>query len=835
MKERVSCHIRNNKELYLAFFIPLGIVLAVCIARGIYPFGSECFLKIDLYHQYYPFMQQFADRLKEGSSLMYAWELGLGSDFIGLYAYYLASPINWLVFLWPKDYIIEFMTLVVILKIALCGFSFAYYLRNHFKTRSLSMVLFAVFYALSGFICAYDWNIMWLDGVWLAPLIVLGLERLVKEKKCALYYVTLALSIFSNYYISIMICIYLVLYYIVLMIERKGKGFWGISLRFALYSLLAGGTSAVLLLPEIAVLSASGSAGLGFPKYMQWYFNVIDELSRLCINVEAVPTTAHWPNIYCGSAVLLLVFLYILNRKISWKQKVMRILLIAFFLVSFANSILSFFWHGMDFPDGLPSRQTFLFAFLVLSVCFETVHQAKGNRMWHVPVALVPGLAILVLSALFADKERVTMESVVMTGVLLVAYALIYLFYIGKDVKFRYLGCVFAFILVIVEASVNFGATSFATTNRSSYLSEMKKSETLAERIEEQDDSFFRMDKHSRLTKNESSVGDYRSASIFSTMINIDVSSFYHDVGMEGGKNYYCYNGATPLTSAMLSVKYLLTDSPYEESPLRTLVDEEKGLYLYQNMYTLPLGFMISPDWEENWYDCFETSIETQNEMAYSLGATEPLFTEIETEVKTKDTIIHVTEDSYVVGYYWDKRGKTITADYGYKTREFTKCDHVYLLDLGWCEAGTDISLTSPDINVLQIQGEQLNIDTLNTVYRKLSEQTMELGSYTDTSVEGYIEVKEAGNLLLSIPAEKGWSIRVDGEEIEPDTFCDAFFSIPLSEGAHEISMTYRTLGLAVGAVASIFCVCVFLGITLGKWKSRKKKQLKAMESFDVV
>ena len=72
MKERVSRHIRNNKELYLAFFIPLGIVLAVCIARGIYPFGSECFLKIDLYHQYYPFMQQFADRLKEGSSLMYA-------------------------------------------------------------------------------------------------------------------------------------------------------------------------------------------------------------------------------------------------------------------------------------------------------------------------------------------------------------------------------------------------------------------------------------------------------------------------------------------------------------------------------------------------------------------------------------------------------------------------------------------------------------------------------------------------------------------------------------------------------------------------------------------
>lgn len=835
MKERINRHIKDNKELYLAFLLPLGIVLAVCLARGIYPFGNQCFLKIDLYHQYYPFMQQFADRLKDGDSLMYAWELGLGSDFIGLYAYYLASPMNWLVLLWPKDFIIEFMTLAVILKIALSGFTFAYYLRNHFKTRSLAVSLFAVFYALSGFVCAYNWNIMWMDGVWLTPLIVLGLERLVQEKKCALYYVALAVSIVSNYYISIMICIYLVLYYIVLMIEGKGQDFWKISMRFALYSLLAGGTGAVLILPEIAVLSISGSAGISLPQSMQWYFNVIDELSRMCINVEPVQTTDHWPNIYCGSAVLLLLFLYLLNRKISWKQKLSKMVFIVFFLISFSNNILTFFWHGMDFPDGLPSRQTFLFAFLVLSVCFEAVYQAKSSRIWHVPVALIPGAVILVLSALFADKARVTMMSVVLTGVLLLAYALIYLFYTGKDKTFRYLGCIFAFVLVVVEATVNFGTISLSTTTRSGYLSEMQKSEKLAGRVREQDGSFYRIDKFSRLTKNESSVGNYPSASIFSTMIHFGVSSFYHDVGMEGGKNYYCYNGATPLTSAMLSTKYLLTTSSYEESPLRALVDEENGLYLYQNLYTLPLGYMVPEGWEDSWYDSFETSVETQNEMAYSLGARQALFTDMETEVKSGETIIHVAEDSYVFGYYRDKRAKTITADYGYKTKEFTKCDHVYLLDLGWCEAGTDISLTSPDVSTLQVQGKQLNLDTLDTVYQKLSGQTMEIGNYTDTSVEGEIEVREAGNLIVSIPAEKGWTIWVDGEKIEPDTFCEAFFSIPLSEGTHEISMKYRTPGLCAGAVVSATCVLIFVAIMLGKRSMQKKKQVKDMESLPVM
>ncbi len=816
-----SGHLYRNKDLYLAFFVPFVIMAGMCIARGIYPFGNQCFLHIDMYHQYCPFTVEFLERLQEGKSLMYSWNLGLGSDFIGLYAYYLASPMNWLAFLCPKSLIIEFMTLLVLIKVSLCGFSFAYYLRNHFQTRSMSIVLFAVFYALSAFTCAYNYNIMWLDGVWLAPLIVLGLERLINEKKCGLYYVALAASIFSNYYISIMICIFLVLYYLILMAERRGKGFFSISARFAFYSLLAGGTSAVLLLPEMYVFSLSGSGGISFPKYVQWYFSALDELARSCISVEVVPTTGHWPNIYCGCAAILLIFLYMMNRNISWKKKIPRILFLAFFLVSFSNNILTFIWHGLAFPSGLPARQTFLYIFLLLTMCYETVHEAKGSRKLHVGAALLIGMGLMVLFALFADKERITMESIVMTAVLLGAYALIYLFYIGKDRNFYRLGCIFAFILVIVEAAVNLEATSVSTTNRDSYRMNLPKYEALMDRLNEQDDSFFRVDKQTRLTKNDSAMAGFRSATIFSSLMNIHVADWYRAVGMEGGKNYYCYNGASPLTSALLSVKYLMTNSALEESPLRTLVDSEKGMYLYENLYTLSLGFMV----DSEFIDCnnqeYEDSIDMQNEMVKSLGAAEPLFTEIETEVKTKATIIHVKEDSYVMGYYSDKRAKSITADYGYKTREFSKCDHVYLLDFGWCEAGTDITLTSPDINVLQVQGEQMNLESLNTAYRKLSERTMELGEFTDTSVEGYIEVEKAGNLLLSIPAEKGWSVYVDGEMIEPEAFCDAFISIPLEAGSYDISLKYRTPGLVPGAIVSVCCVGVFVGVW--GWKRRRR------------
>ena len=150
---------------------------------------------------------------------MYSWTIGLGADFVSLFAYYLASPLNWFILLCPKGYVIEFMSILMILRISLCGLTFAYYLKKHFHTNHPAIVVFGTAYALSAFMAAYAWNVMWTDCLVLAPLIILGVEQLVKEKKAALYYVTLATAILSNYYISIMICIFLVLYFLILLLE----------------------------------------------------------------------------------------------------------------------------------------------------------------------------------------------------------------------------------------------------------------------------------------------------------------------------------------------------------------------------------------------------------------------------------------------------------------------------------------------------------------------------------------------------------------------------------------------------------------------------------------
>ena len=87
-----------NKKRYiyfLSFFIPFSILIFTYIIRGVHPFGDRIYLARDMYHQYAPFFSELQSKLTKGESLIYSWNIGLGTNFMGLYAYYLSSPINW--------------------------------------------------------------------------------------------------------------------------------------------------------------------------------------------------------------------------------------------------------------------------------------------------------------------------------------------------------------------------------------------------------------------------------------------------------------------------------------------------------------------------------------------------------------------------------------------------------------------------------------------------------------------------------------------------------------------------------------------------------------------
>lgn len=826
----------------VAFGLPFLICVIICIGNGVYPFGDNCILHIDMYHQYCPFFTEFLNKLQTGGSLQYSWNLGLGSDFVSLYAYYLASPLNFLILLCPKSHVIEFMTLLIILKISASGLTFFLYIRHHYKligkdgrmhkNQMIPALVFSTAYALSGFVAAYSWDIMWMDCIALFPLIMIGLERLVQEKKAGLYYITLALCIFCNYYISIMICIFLVFAFALLFFsQKKGKG--GAILRFGWYSLLAGASSAILLLPEIAVLSVSGSAEGGFPKTAEFYFNILAELGRGAAVTSVYTGNDHWPNLYAGAFSLFLVWIYVLNRRISWKEKAPRIAMLVFFLVSFAENQLDYIWHGMHFPQALPGRQSFLYSFVLLSMGFAAVRKRKGTRIWHIAVAAIVSMALLLVAGWYGDETVTEPVSLVITALFICVYAVAFVLTKITGKKKRQVFTEFAVFVAVAELAINMAATGFGTTSRVAYTEKQSDYEKLLEMAKEDNEEtgsgFYRVEDTGRKTKNDDSLYGYASATIFSSLMNLDVSHLFQSLFMEGGKNFYCYNGATPLSSSLFSVKYMLSDNALEESPYRTLVGGSGKSFLYRNNFSLPLGFVMDEQAIADWNVSTADRMASLNSFASALGAEGQMLypATYVTDANAGDTTINIAEDGYYYADYESCTSDTLTVNRsdGW-TKQYSKTSHRYLIELGECKAGDEIHILNSNMESIEFEVYQLNEKVVQQAFDALNAQTMQLTDMTDRKIEGKIQVQNAGRLVLSVPADEGWTLYVDGKETEIEPLADALVGVHLEKGSHTIKLCYTTPGVKEGAGFSLGAVVLFMISAYVSTRIRRKREL---------
>ena len=183
-----------------AFFIPAMIMLAIYLAFGHKPLGDLSVLTLDLNAQYVYFYEALREFLCGDASLLYSFSRSLGGEFMGIYAYYIASPLSYIVLLFPKSMMLFALLTIIVIKIGLCGLSFAFYLHEQGKCENKNnIVLFATMYALSAYAITYQNNIMWIDGLFLLPLLTYAIELLIKKGKIVLYTAVLALVMMSHY------------------------------------------------------------------------------------------------------------------------------------------------------------------------------------------------------------------------------------------------------------------------------------------------------------------------------------------------------------------------------------------------------------------------------------------------------------------------------------------------------------------------------------------------------------------------------------------------------------------------------------------------------------
>ena len=608
----------------LAFLAPMFGMFAVMIIRGFEPFGKVSMLYSDMYHQYYPFFVAFRKAILSGESLLYNWSVGMGMDYLGLISYYLASPLNLLSILVPESLLLEYFSILGPIKLGFAGLFFFIFLKKLFGKNDLSTVLFGCLYALCAWALGYQWNIMWLDTFALLPLVALGVVSVLRDRKFVLYILTLFLSVFSNYYIGLFTCIFVVLVSICYEIcrwEGFKKLFCDIGYML-LYSALAIGMTAILELPAYAALQTTYSSVNKFPEGFK--LNIADEntwaglfdaMRQVAGNMNGALTPTFkegLPNLYCGIITNIFAFLFLTCKQVKLRDKLCSVFLLLFLNLSFILRQLDYIWHGFHFTNMIPYRFSFLYSFVMLYMAYRAYLLRNRFRLWQVIAALVLAIGISLCVNDLTDPVYWAYNGVFL---LLYGAALIFPFtqktpsasadwekkqeYRGNKSYKKRVSSIVLLSVIVMELTlnlVNFGV-AFTGTIVTDYPRGTVYSKNIIDYMKERekDTLFYRAEATHSQTLNDGALNGYNGISTFTSSANVDVTRFMKVLGYGAKDNYnrYCFEESSPVSNLFLGIKYMIErQDAVEDNPYFDDVQSYGKVHLLENNAYLPLGFL---------------------------------------------------------------------------------------------------------------------------------------------------------------------------------------------------------------------------------------------------
>lgn len=374
-KETLSIEIDNEKVkkvvLYLlAFLFPLVLLVGIFIYLKVYPFGENTYLPVDAFGQYVNFLQYFRNVFLEDGSIIYSLSKSIGGEMYGLFAYYLISPFNFITLFFQKGNMTFVFDIILILKVATSSLTFTYYL-NRRKKADFTNLIFAIMYSFSAYVVTYGFNIMWLDAVILLPLVVAGIDDIVHSKKNILYIISLSLTLITNYYVGFMVCIFSLMYFIYKILigylENKKEALTKIGI-FIISSICAALIAGVILVPVFIGLQ-DGRADFSFSELsLDKNFNIENLMSKFATNsfdLEEIKNSA-MPPVFCGILANVLTLSYFFNGKIKIREKILSLLLLILFIISFYIKGINLLWSMGNIPAWYIYRYAFCFSFMYI-------------------------------------------------------------------------------------------------------------------------------------------------------------------------------------------------------------------------------------------------------------------------------------------------------------------------------------------------------------------------------------------------------------------------------------------------------------------------------------
>ncbi len=860
MRSKIVNYFKNNRLYFITFIIGILIIGFIYQLNSVTPFGDRSLLCVDFYHQYGPMLGELYDRLHSFSNFTYSFSMGLGLPFFRNFLNYLSSPFNIIMLFFSRNNLVTSYSFIIGLKAVFASVTMVYYLSKKFDTKKLYLIPLGIIYAFQAYFSAYYWNIMWLDGLVFLPLITLGIESIVKENKWKLYTFSLAIMLVANYFIGYMICIYSVVYFLIYNIYKfkikKGETLKNIKtlfqrcFTFGICSLVAGMLTAAFLLPMAQSMTSISATGGEIPTSQYYNFALVDYLFGHFTGVDTTvfaSDTITNPNISCGILSVALLLLYLINIDIPIKNKICYLLILGFFILAFFLPQLDYILHAFHVPNDLPYRYSFLYSFVLVTICAYSLINIKKINF---PMVALSYVFLIVLLLLVKEEawQGMTTNMIYINMILLSLYFLFYAcyYFTNRFANLFYIGIIaIASVDCLIAINYNWDITQILSV----FYEDYNATEELLDYVKSYDNElFYRIENTEMMTLNDSSWYNYFGMTTFSSMAYENMAILQHNLGMPGNEiNSYYYVHSTPIYDLMFDIKYFIgsLNDHYRYKEITT-IEETANEFAYNVGLIYGVNDTIR-DWTivdnnpfaiQNDYMYFATGIDNVLEPT-TLINTEEVYSD-STSVILKYQYENPYDNMYfysndynvdfiIIGdtlYYKNDNYETVLENY----------PDLYYAYLDDYNESNVINISSSDEIVdiyvgFNIYYEtafnvyNINHDNFIEAYNYLNNHKFDMTIFKEDEITGNINLEENMYVYTSIPYDDGWHVYIDGKEIETESLEDTLLIFPCESGIHNIRIKYRAPYSTIGKIVSLLTLIGL--ITEIRFGKRIRKRIK--------
>ena len=325
----------------LAFF---SFIYFIIVNKGLFTLCD------DFNQQQIPLSMLSNEAIRSGN-VLWNWSIDIGTSFIGGTSFYITgSPFFWLSCLFPKNCFPYLVGWLYMLKYAAAGTTSFCYLKR-FSSNQKYALLGSVLYAFSGFQATNLLFYHFHDVVAIFPLLLIGLEQLVKENKKGLLAFAVFMSATLNFYFFVSEVLFLILYFVIRFWMEDFKAWRKIGICM-IEGILGVLMSSFLFIPTIAFNLNNPRISVMLPReswfdFERRYFLKLIRVFLYPADIMSNPSYvldqdfSSW-SAYLPMVGMIFVVCYLLKWKKDWLTRFLYILLL-FVVTPILNSSFTMF------------------------------------------------------------------------------------------------------------------------------------------------------------------------------------------------------------------------------------------------------------------------------------------------------------------------------------------------------------------------------------------------------------------------------------------------------------------------------------------------------------